>query len=226
MRIQPPPLISFKISINVFLIYFLLFIPIWKFIFSPANPWSNFYFEAFSFFTFVWLIYSKKITFSQEFSSKKVFFRNLFIGLGLGLFLFLSLLGLSYLFTIIGVGEKSFLVDKPIYPILDRYSNSVHFVKIFIFAVIEQTVFLCFFTQPLKNRFNLVLAIYLSAILLPVLKLKIVLGYFGLGLIGSTLFCFTGSMTPAILFQLFSSLSKLILLNYFSELIPILTFLL
>ncbi len=124
-----------------------------------------------------------------------------------------------------GVDEKSFLVEKTIYPILERHSDIVHFVKITIFALIEQIVFLRFFVQPLVQRFNMVLAIYLGAILFPLLNLKISLGYFGLGLIGSALFCFTGAMTPAILFQLFSSLTKEVLLDHFPELIPLLTFL-
>ncbi len=225
MRIEFPSFISFKTSINVLIIYFLLFVPLWKFLFASSSPWSNYYFEVFSLITFVWLIYSKKMILSREFDSKRVLFRNFFIGLGLGCFLFISLISLSYLFTLMGVDDKNFLVEKPIYPIEKGYSSLVHLVKILAFSFIIQIVFLGVLVQPLTQRFNLILVVYLSAILFPLLNLKLVLSYFSMGLICSLLFCLTGSVIPAIFFQLFSSLTKVLLLDYFPELIPLLTFL-
>jgi membrane protease YdiL (CAAX protease family) len=223
LRIEFPSYITFKLSITVSIIYFLGFVPFWKFYFNSSNPWSNFYFESFSLVSVICLIYCKKIKLSQEFDSKKVLFRNLFIGLGLGSLLFLSLFVFSYLLKLTGINDKNFLVEKTIYPIINGYSDQVYFVKSFVFSFIDQIVFLTVFAQPLIKRFNLILAAYLSAILFVFLHLNLTLGYFGLGLVCSALFGLTGSMLPAILFQLFSTLIALLLLNHFSELIPIVT---
>jgi len=223
LRIELPSLISFKLSILVLILYFFLFIPFWKFLFSSSNPWSNFYFESFSLLAFVFLIYLKKIRLSREFDTRKIFFRNFFIGLGLGSLLIITLLILSYLFSLTGVSEKNFIVEKPVYPIIGRYSELVHWIKSIVFSVIDQIVFLAVFAQPLIKRFNLILAVYLSAILFSLLNLKLALGLFGTGLICSALFGLTGSMLPAILFQLFSVLTKELLLNQFSQLLPLLT---
>jgi membrane protease YdiL (CAAX protease family) len=225
LRIEFPSNISFKLSIIVSIIYFLLFIPFWKFFFNSSNPWSNFYFESFSLISVIYLVYCKKIKLSQEFNSKKVFFRNLLIGLGLGSCLFISLLVLSYLLTLAGIKDKTFFVEKPIYPIINSSSDFIYLVKGIIFSFIDQIVFLSVFTQPLIQRFNLILALYLSAILFVFLHLNLTLGCFGMGLVCSALFGLTGSLIPAILFQLFSALIALLLLNNFSELLPIVTLL-
>jgi membrane protease YdiL (CAAX protease family) len=203
----------------------LVFIPFWKFSFNSSSPWSNFYFESFTFISVIWLFYWKKIKLKQEFESKKVFFRNIFTGLGLGGCLFLSLYILSYLMTLTGINDKSFLIDKPIYPIINGYSDLAYVIKTIVFSIIDQIVFLTVFVQPLIQRFNLILAVYLSAILFVFLHLKLTLGFFGMGLVCSALFGLTGSLLPAILFQLFSALIVLLLLNHFSELLPIVTLL-
>jgi hypothetical protein len=223
LRIEFPSYISFKLSITVSIIYFLLFVPFWKFLFSSSSPWSNFYFESFSLISVICLIYFKKIKLNQEFESKKVLFRNIFIGLGSGSFLFLSLLTLSFLITLTGINDKNFLVEKPIYPIINGYSDLAYFIKSVVFSFIDQIVFLTVFAQPLIRRFNLILAVYLSAILFVFMHLNLTLGCFGMGLVCSALFGLTGSMLPAILFQLSSALIALILLSHFSELLPIVT---
>jgi membrane protease YdiL (CAAX protease family) len=223
LRIEFPSYITFKISITVSIIYFLWFVPFWKFIFNSSNPWSNFYFESFSLISVICLVYCKKIKFSQEFDSKKVFFRNLFIGLGLGSLLLLFLFVFSYLLTLTGINDKNFSVGKPIYPIINGYSDLVYLIKNLVFSFIDQIVFLTVFVQPLIKRFNLIIAVYLSAILFVFLHLNLTLGYFGMGLVCSALFGLTGSILPAILFQLFSTLIALLLLNHFSELLPIVT---
>lgn len=223
MRPELPSNISFKHSICVSLVYFLLFIPFWKFLFNSSNPWSNYFFESFSLISVIYLIYYKKIKLSQEFSSKKIFFQNLFIGLGIGSILILSLFAISYLLTLTGFNDKNFLVGKPIYPIINGYSDIVYFNKNIFFSFIDQIVFLTIFAQPLIRRFNLILAVYFSAILFVLLHLNLTLGYFGMGLACSALFGLTRSILPAALLQLFSTLINAILMNKFSQILPILT---
>ena len=224
MRTKYPPLVSFKFSVILLTIYFFVFIPIWKVIFSSSSSWSNYHFEIFSFTIFIWLISSSKKFLEEELYDKKSLIRNIFISIGLGIFIILSILGSTYLFSSMAMDNGRYQVGMPVYPILGHYSKKAQFIKILTFTIIEQIVFIEVFVKPLMHRYNRILAIYLSSIVFLLLNLKFFLGYFGLGLICSFLFGLTRSIFPAIIFHMFLCISKFLLIEYFPESIPLLNF--
>jgi|TARA_B110000438_G_C15745988_1_gene620764 membrane protease YdiL (CAAX protease family) len=204
------------------LFYFIFFIPLWKYFFSPINPWSQFFFEAFSTGIIFWAVFSKKLNLSAELPSISYFLRNSTIGVLLGVLILATLPCLSYFLLLLKAETTKFLVEKTIYPLINTSNSFVDPVKILLFAAIEQIVFLGVFIQPLLKRYNSIIIVYLAGLLFPLLHLKLTLNYFGMGLISGALLVLTGSIIPAIFFQFFSGLTKILLIDQYPELIKVL----
>lgn len=215
---------SFKVSILILGIYFLLVFPCAQ-IFFRTNPWLYRYTDIL-FITVVALFAFYKTGFTALGFSTKYITQHLNLGLLTGGILLANLPLLEFGLERAGLSNHELFTEKPQSDVSYNFSLLIEKITfVFFIPLIEQIFFTGIILQSLLKKTNPVIAVYSASVIYTLVGFKLTLGAFGLGVIASILFKLTGTLYAAILFHISCGLGGELLKNIYPNIKGILGFL-